>query len=365
MKLLAIIPLVAISGALGAAGCVHSKEESTQVDPASIGGQDPASLLAQALSKFGTLPEVQETSKRTVTDAKIALGRQLYFEKRLSKNQDLSCNSCHDLTQYGVDRRAPLAKTSTGHRSQTGTRNAPTVYNAARQVAQFWDGRAADVEEQAKGPILNPIEMALPNAAAAVTVLKSIPGYEPLFRSAFPGSKDAITYDNLGLAIGAFERKLVTHDRFDEYLDGDPAALTPTEQRGLYLFIDSGCPTCHSGPGLGGDEYRKLGSAVAYKTDDVGRFAVTKQEKDRNVFKVPTLRNIEKTAPYLHDGSQATLKDAIRLMVKHQTLTTRTDEEVGAIEAFLKSLTGELPTDYIKEPAALPGSASTPLPDPS
>ena len=336
------------------------------VDPAAIGNQEPASLQAQAIGMFDTLPAVMESSKRQVTEAKIALGRQLFFEPRLSKNQDLSCNSCHDLTQYGVDRRTPLAKVSIGHKNQVGTRNAPTVYNAARQLAQFWDGRAADVEIQAQGPIINPIEMAMLNANAVVTVLKSIPGYAPLFKAAFPTAKDPITYENLGLAIGAFERKLVTKDRFDLYLEGDETALNPTELKGLYVFMDAGCPSCHKGAGMGGDDFKKLGSVTTFMTSDVGRFTVTKKDTDRYVFKVPTLRNIAMTAPYLHDGSQAALKDVITLMVKYQTIAgTRSAEDIEAIEAFLNALTGELPTDYIVAPPMLPGSATTPRPDPS
>lgn len=345
---------------------MQAEDGPVAVDPAAIGGLEPESLRAQAVAKFGTLPLVQTASQRTVTDAKVALGRQLFFERRLSKNHDLSCNSCHDLAQYGVDRRTPSPKVSTGHRNQVGTRNTPTVYNAARQLAQFWDGRADDVEEQAQGPIVNPVEMAMANAASVVSVLKSIPGYQPLFKAAFPSARDPITYENVGHAIGAFERKLVTSDRFDEYLEGDITALSPNEVRGLYVFMDAGCPSCHDGAGLGGNAFKKLGSAMSYTTNDVGRYSVTNKEDDRYVFKVPTLRNVEMTAPYLHDGSQATLRDVIRLMMKYQTIAgTRPDEDIEAVETFLKALTGTLPMDYIKPPAELPGSASTPRPDPT
>ena len=345
---------------------MQGEEGPVEVDPATIGHLTPQSLHAQAVDKFDTLPLVQQASQRTVTEAKITLGRQLFFERRLSKNHDLSCNSCHDLTQYGVDRRTPAAKLSLGHKNQLGTRNTPTVYNAARQVAQFWDGRAVDVEEQAQGPIVNPVEMAMLNGASVVAVIKSIPGYMPLFKAAFPTARDPITYENIGLAIGAFERKLVTEDRFDEYLQGDLTALTPDEVRGLYVFMDAGCPSCHDGAGMGGNAFKKLGSAMTYKTNDVGRFTVTKKEDDRYVFKVPTLRNIEMTAPYLHDGSQATLQDVIRLMMKYQTIAgTRPEEDIVAVEMFLKTLTGTLPTEYIQAPAELPGSATTPRPDPT
>jgi cytochrome c peroxidase len=197
-------------------------------------------------------------------------------------------------------------------------------------------------------------------------MLKSIPGYLPLFKAAFPTAKDPITYENLGLAVGAFERKLVTQDRFDLYLGGDMMALTAGELRGLYVFMDAGCPSCHDGAGMGGADFKKLGSAMTYTTTDIGRFGVTKQEADRYVFKVPTLRNVEMTAPYLHDGSQATLKDVIRLMMKYQTVAgTRSEEDIASVEEFLKTLTGELPTTYIQPPVDLPGSATTPRPDPT
>jgi cytochrome c peroxidase len=346
---------------------MQAEEGPAELDPASIGDQAPESLRAAAVDKFETLPlVVQGASQRTVTEAKITLGRQLFFERRLSKNHDLSCNSCHDLVQYGVDRRTPSAKLSLGHRNQVGTRNTPTVYNAAVQLAQFWDGRAVDVEVQAQGPIVNPVEMAMLNGASVVAVLKSIPGYLPLFKAAFPTARDPITYENVGFAIGAFERKLVTQDRFDLYLEGDLTALTPGEVRGLYVFMDAGCPSCHDGAGMGGNAFKKLGSAMTYTTNDVGRFTVTKKEDDRFVFKVPTLRNVEKTAPYLHDGSQATLQDVIRLMMKYQTIAgTRSEEDIASVEMFLKTLTGELPTAYIQAPAELPASATTPRPDPS
>jgi cytochrome c peroxidase len=325
-----------------------------------------SSLLSEANTKFDPLPMVMQSAKHPVTEAKVTLGRQLFSEKRLSKNQDLACNSCHALTSYGVDIRGGAPKVSTGHKGQLGTRNAPTVYNAALHIAEFWDGRAIDVEAQASGPMLNPVEMAMPNGAAVVTMLKSIPGYAPLFKAAFPGGADPITIANVTTAIGAFERKLVTKDRFDEYLGGDVAALTPAELDGLTVFMDAGCPSCHKGAGLGGASYEKLGVFMTVTTDDVGRYNVTKRAADKYVFKVPSLRNIEKTAPYFHDGSQATLTDAVTTMSAAQTVAGKlSSAEVAKVVTFLKSLTGEIPADYIKEPAALPGSATTPAPDPT
>lgn len=370
MKYRTVACYVSVLMAAAATSCTNAQGDGDGAEtlgPQDLGGQDPESVRAEALKEFGVLSDVQTSSKHPLSDAKVNLGRQLFYEKRLSKNQDLACNTCHSLTDFGVDHRSGSGKTSLGHRGQLGTRNSPSVYNAARQVAQFWDGRAADVEEQAKGPILNPVEMALPNAAAVVTVLKSIPGYMPLFQAAFPGVKDPITYDNVGIAIGAFERKLTTPDRFDDYLGGDKGALNAAELRGLYVFLNSGCPACHTGPGIGGELYRKLGDVKAYPGNgDVGRYEVTKKEMDRYVFKVPSLRNVDRTGPYFHDGSQPTLTAAIRTMSEYQTLAGKlSDDDVNAIATFLKALTGELPSDYIKEPTLLPGSATTPKPDPS
>lgn len=327
---------------------------------------DTSYIADEATKYFSPIPAVIQSSRRPVTEAKITLGRQLFFDPRLSKNQDLSCNSCHDLKAYGIDIRPGSGKTSLGHRSQRGARNSPTVYNSALHIAQFWDGRAVDVEEQAKGPILNAVEMALPSAASAVAVVKSIPGYAPLFAAAFPGSRDAITYDNIAIAIGAFERKLVTKDRFDRYLAGDATALNAAELRGLVTFMSSGCPACHAGPGIGGAEYQELGVLKTYPTTDLGRYEVTKKASDRHVFKVPSLRNIEKTAPYFHDGSQATLEAAVKTMAEYQTVKgSLSADEVSSIVTFLKTLTGELPTSYIVAPTPLAAGASTPRPDPN
>lgn len=350
-------------------GCGNKQEEAPPVPtqqaqvPAPLTG--PEALIAKAKALFGVLPPVMTSPAHPVTDAKVALGRQLYFEKRLSKAQDMSCNSCHVLDSYGIDAR-PNNKTSGGHRSQFGGRNSPTVYNAALHVSQFWDGRAADVEAQAKGPILNPVEMAMPNEAAVVTVLKSIPGYAPLFAAAFPGAADPITYDSMAEAIGAFERKLVTPAAFDRFVAGDATALDDQAQRGLSLFIDAGCIACHMGVGLGGGLYQKLGLLKPYPSQDQGRFDVTKNEADRLFFKVPSLRNIERTAPYLHDGSIATLEQTVMMMAEYQTAKgTLNAVEAQQLVAFLRSLTGELPMDYIREPAALPAGPTTPKPDPN
>src|SRR5512138_1888697 len=198
----------------------------------------PAATVAKSdLEAFAPLPGTVPAAQGAANNDLIALGRMLYYEPRLSKSQTISCNSCHDLATYGVDHQP----TSDGHKGQRGDRNAPTVFNAAAHFAQFWDGRAADVEAQAKGPVLNPVEMAMPGEKAVVAVLQSMPEYVDLFKKAFPGAKQPISYDNMAKAIGAFERNLMTPSRWDTLLKGDESALTAEEKVGLRTFLDTGC----------------------------------------------------------------------------------------------------------------------------
>jgi cytochrome c peroxidase len=315
----------------------------------------------QARAVFGELPAEVPRKGDAANAARIDLGRQLYFDARLSKNHDVSCNTCHGLDQFGVDGDP----TSTGHRGQKGGRNAPTVYNSALHITQFWDGRAADLEAQAQGPPLNPIEMAMPDAAAVEQVLKSIPGYAKPFAAAFPGEKDPISFVNMARAIGAFERKLMTPSPFDAYIAGDDAAISAEAKKGLQTFFETGCVACHNGPGFGGNSYQKLGAIVAYETEDGGRFEVTGVEVDRFFFKVPSLRNIAKTGPYFHDGSVKTLEEAIRLMAKHQLGRQLDEVKVAEIVAFLDSLTGTAEPAYIAKPTLPASGPDTPKPDPS
>lgn len=322
----------------------------------------PVAVNEAILGAFAALPAEMAAPTNPVTPEKIALGRMLYYENRLSKNHDVSCNSCHGLDSYGVDNQP----TSRGHRGLLGGRNSPTVYNAALHVSQFWDGRAPTVEEQAKGPILNPIEMAMPSEARVIETLVSMPEYVAAFQAAFPGEKAPVTYDNLAKAIGAFERRLVTPSRWDAFLGGDRSALTETEKRGFNAFVEVGCTACHLGPALGGQMLQKTGLLVPWPNQkDPGRFDVTKNEADRMQFKVPSLRNVAKTAPYFHDGSVVSLADSVKLMAKHQLNRELTVEQTDSIVAFLGALTGELPTDYIAKPALPPGTAKTPKPDPT
>lgn len=315
---------------------------------------DPAKL-----KMFSPVPATVPPKDGELTTEKVALGRMLYYETRLSKNQKISCNSCHDLAKYGVDNEP----TSEGHKGQRGDRNSPSVYNAAGHFVQFWDGRAKDVEEQAKGPVLNPVEMAMGSDKQVVAVLKSMPGYVAAFKKAFPNDKDPVTYDNLGKAIGAFERGLLTPARWDKFVAGDATALTAEEKAGFIAFTTAGCQTCHAGTYVGGNLYQKLGLTKPWPdTSDQGRAKVTKSDADQMMFKVPSLRNIDKTGPYLHNGKTATLPEVIATMGEYQLGKKLTPAEVGSIETFLKSLTGEVPADYIKPPELPKSTAKTPKP---
>jgi cytochrome c peroxidase len=320
-----------------------------------------ADLSERAGAIFGTLPDTAPNPANPTSAAKVDLGRMLYYDPRLSKNHDISCNSCHQLDRFGVDGEA----TSPGHKGQRGDRNSPTSLNAALHVAQFWDGRAADVEEQAKGPVLNPVEMALPDAAAVEQTLRSIPGYGPLFTQAFPDDPDPISFDHMALAIAAFERGLLTPSPFDAYLAGQDDALDARQKRGLATFIDTGCITCHNGALIGGNTYQKLGAVHVYETEDPGRFKVTGNEADRFVFKVPSLRNVTKTGPWFHDGSVSPLEEAVRLMAWHQLGVTLSDEQIEDVVAFLGSLTGEVDATYTAMPELPASGPDTPKPDPS
>ncbi len=292
-----------------------------------------------------SLKRLDDQPRSAEDQAKVDLGRHLFYEKRLSLNSSMSCNTCHDLQRYGVDGEG----FSKGVPGELLGRNSPTVYNAYAHIAQFWDGRATTVEEQAKGPILAGKEMGMPSSAEVVKRLKAFPEYTPLFKAAFPGSADAINYEHVGSAIGAFERNLATPSRWDAFLDGKKDAMTSAELAGARLFVTKSCTTCHAGTLVGGQAYMKLGLVNPWPNQkDQGRFDLTKNEADKMSFKVPSLRNIEKTGPYFHDSSSVKLEDAIQRMGKHQLGLDLSAKEVADLAAFLKSLTGPLPTDYIK-----------------
>ena len=339
--------------ALESAGGCRPEGQPASADSQPTASPPPATdqagrpLARAELAVFAPLPAVMHGPGPAPTAEQIALGRTLFYETRLSNGHDVSCNSCHALNGYGADGR----RVSFGHRGQTGNRNAPTVYNAAGQVAQFWDGRAATIEAQAKGPILNPAEMGMPDSGAVLAHMRGTPAYVAAFRAAFPGERQPVTYDNVGRAIGAFERGLVTPARWDKFLAGDSKALTPEEQRGAATFVRVGCAGCHNGAYVGGGSFQKLGLVRPWPSRaDSGRFNVTHQAGDLYAFKVPALRNVAMTGPYFHDGSVASLDSAIRLMGRHQLGAELSEAQVRSIHAWLAALTGKLPEGYIAEP---------------
>ena len=326
--------------------------------PAPVADPIAVEMLPKVQGQFEALPARMDKDGAP-TQAQIDLGRQLYYETRLSKNHDISCNSCHMLDKYGVDNEP----TSPGHKGVRGGRNSPTSYNAALHIAQFWDGRAADVEAQAKGPVLNPVEMAMPDSETVVATIKSIPGYVTAFEAAYPGQE--ITYDNAANAIGAFERGLVTPAPWDAYLAGDATALDAKQAKGLRTFVEVGCQGCHNGVAVGGSQYRKLGERQAYETEDKGLGALKEDPAQDFIFKVPSLRNITETGPYLHDGSLASLEETVKIMGKHQLDMELSDSQVAEITTFLGALKGTPDAAYIAKPVAFESGPETPKPDPS
>ncbi|MBL8443065.1 MAG: cytochrome-c peroxidase [Zoogloeaceae bacterium] len=290
--------------------------------------------------------------------AKVELGKKLFFDPRLSKSGFISCNSCHNLSMGGTDN----LKTSIGDKWQQGPINAPTVLNSSLAVAQFWDGRAANLQEQAGGPIANPGEMGFTHGLA-VDVLQSIPGYVAEFKTVYGSAR--IDIDKITDAIAAFEETLVTpNSPFDKWLVGDDKALTKDELAGYTLFKESGCVACHNGPAVGGTSFQKMGIVEPYKSASTaeGRAGVTGKDEDRFNFKVPTLRNVELTYPYFHDGEAATLEQAVEIMGRLQLGRKYSDQEVGQIVAFLKTLTGDQPRFMMP---LLPASVNeTPPPKP-
>jgi cytochrome c peroxidase len=276
----------------------------------------------------------------------VRLGRMLFYEPLLSRTGKISCNSCHPLDRFGTTG----TKTSLGVDGKVGRRNAPTVYNAVGHFRLFWDGRAATLDEQAGGPIGNPNEMGM-RPGRAVEVLKAVPGYTTAFAQAFPNAAEPITIEHVTEAIAEFERGLVTPARWDRYLDGDTQALTPTEKEGAKLFANLGCMVCHTGASVGGTMFEKLGVFAPWPNQtDRGRREVTQNPADDMVFKVPSLRNVAQTAPYFHDGSAASLDTAVRLMAHHQLGVDLSEDEARDIAAWLGSLTGVIPRDYIAPP---------------
>lgn len=302
---------------------------------------------------------IQPIEPAVVTDqAMVDLGAKLYFDPRLSKSGFISCNSCHNLSLGGTDNLV----TSIGHNWQQGPINAPTVLNSSMNVAQFWDGRAPTLKAQAAGPIANPKEMAFTHELA-VEVIASIPAYVTEFDRVFKTTD--VTIDRITTAIAAFEDTLVTpNSRFDKWLKGDKTALTAAEHRGFMVFHMSGCGACHNGPAAGGKSFQKMGVVEPYRTSNPaeGRIAVTGLDADRFNFKVPTLRNVELTYPYFHDGAAATLNEAVNTMGRIQLGREFSETDTASLVAFLKTLTGDQPV--ITLPLLPPSNDRTPRPAP-
>jgi cytochrome c peroxidase len=319
-------------------------------------------LQQKAASLFEPIPSQAPTLKNNpATPEKLKLGKMLYFEPRLSASQLISCQTCHNVGLAGTD----LQETSVGHGWQQGPRNAPTVFNAVFNVAQFWDGRAEDLAEQAKGPVQASIEMNN-TPQRVIDTLSSIPEYVELFNEAFPNQKNPVSFENVAKAIEVYEATLITPNApFDQYIKGDTDALTKTEKEGLDIFINKGCSSCHYGVNLGGKGYYPFGVMEKPQEDvrpekDLGRFEVTNTSSDKYVFKSPLLRNVAITQPYFHSGKVWSLLDAVTIMGSTQLGYTLNDSEAKKVTTFLDTLTGEQPE--ITHPVLPPSTEQTPKP---
>jgi cytochrome c peroxidase len=346
-------------------GCEPATDEPTGTpipeEPEMADTEDE--LILQARNLFSPIPLTPpELEGNPSNPAKLELGKMLFFEPRISASWLISCNTCHNVGLAGVD----LLETSIGHGWQRGPRNSPTVLNAVFNIAQFWDGRAEDLAEQAKGPIEASVEMASTPERTIQTVM-SMPEYVELFHDAFPGEADPMTFDNLARAIEVFEATLITPNApFDQFLRGDPDALSAAERQGLETFVSTGCTACHMGVNVGGTGYFPFGlverpGADILPPDDKGRYAVTQTADDEYVFKSPSLRNIHLTPPYFHSGTVWGLSDAVAIMGTAQLGMQLNPEEVEAIVAYLKALTGDQPV--VEYPILPPQTPETPLPD--
>lgn len=335
-----------------------SSTQPKKAPPASKSAQKPKASTAKRGSKRVRRPRVDfrmvkalygndpasPAAKVAATPAIVALGKTLYHSADLSQKGNVSCATCHDLSTYGVDHKV----TSSGSGGEGGDRNALSTYNSSRHFRQFWDGRSESVEEVTLAHLLSPTAYGLADEAAVLAKINANADLVEGFKKAFPEDENAVSVANLGNAVGAFGRTLVTTSKWDEYLDGNQRALSNEELLGFKTFMDVGCNTCHLTRTLGGNAYQKLGVYVPYKGTDTGRMRVTGNEADKYSFKVPSLVNVEKTAPYYHDGSMATLEDAVADMVKNQITAKVTPEQIASIVLFLKALTGKLPEEFAK-----------------
>ena len=290
---------------------------------------------------FGVLPD--DLYEEEVPDAALVnLGRMLYFDARLSNGERFSCNSCHDLARYGT---VP-AQVSGPETESRPARNAPSTYNTGLLFRQYWDGRVDTLEAQTLEVFTDPQQMGMPTQSAVLNAIQAIPGYRDAFAAAFPGDASPIRYGTVAKALVAFERSLVTTGSpLDRYLQGDETALNAQELAGFDRFVEVGCVSCHSGAMVGGGMFQRLGAVHPYPTKDLGRGLVTLDDEDAQIFRVPSLRNVAETGPWLHDGSVGSLEEVVRLMGHHQLGRDLADEDVASIVRFLKTLTAPLPPD--------------------
>jgi cytochrome c peroxidase len=309
-------------------------------------------LINRAKTIFGPLPSSMPSPDNPITPEKVKLGNALFWESRISVDRTISCAKCHPIGLYAVD---GLRK-SLGNNCKENPRNDPTILNAASQISEHWIGNRTSVEDQAKQALIGPPSFGMPSYESVEKILRGMKGYASMFKEAFPNEKEPVTVDNFAKAVGAFERTLVTPSPFDDFMQGNAAALTEQQKRGLATFMDTGCMTCHFSPYVGGQMYQKFGVFEPYwkytrsQVIDVGRFAVTKNPSDQYVFKIPVLRNVAQTPPYFHDGSVDKLADAVLIMAKIQLAKDLTKEQVTDIAAFLSSLTGRIPEEALKVP---------------
>src|SRR5262245_26391006 len=321
--------------------------------------EDDVALLKQVQSLFKPLPQTLAAPDLPTTPARIALGRMLFFDPRWTVEGNVSCATCHQPALYGTD----ALPTSIGVQHLKHPRNAPTVLNAGLNFIQHWWGDRKSLEDQAEQALVGRFSSGLSDHAAVTARIEALEGYAPLFSQAFPGEARPITSANIGKAIGAYERTLLTPAPFDAYLRGDTSVLSSMARAGLRRFITRGCASCHNGPGVGGQMFQKFGIVEEYwkatgSTEvDQGRFGFTKDPVDLYVFKVPSLRNVAMTPPYFHDGSVATLGEAVKVMGRVQLGVTLEDAEIGEIVTFLGTLTGALPENFVAAPA-LPAAAA-------
>lgn len=336
--------IVAAVLAFAVASCGGEESESVApktAAPASAAAQpriDVKKLLATAKEIFGPLPDRVASEDNPSNISKMVLGRLLFNDPRLSKDGKFSCATCHDLGNYGVDGKV----TTDGPGGHPGYRNVPTVINAAMQGMLFWDARAITVEEQAGMALLNPAEMGMADEASVMAVIESIDGYKQLFKSGFRGEDQPRNFTNVAKAIAAFERSLLTPSRFDSFVSGKQNALQGNELTGLKLFLDAQCTTCHIAPTVGGMMIQKLGNQKPYPTEDKGYGKFAEDESYDYFFKVPQLRNVTETGPYMHDGSIESLAEMVRIMGEIQLSRTFDDAEVAALVAFMGTLTGKV-----------------------